>query len=216
MHCVVSFGHFARITKLLRTTRFAIDFGHDKTRHSCWRYFTELLHAVLRTGFTLELVTWPSCLFLLFIVLVTCTVNSKRLRTKKKLQHLVYDQNQLASRVCFQSQLKDADLIAAVQQVVLPIAYEVRSSLMWYLMFGLINSLTRRIFFSRVNSLSIPPSVLPLWPVKDPGHSAKSAGNRLDLNTHTPLTQRSRSGLVMPLSRHSVGNYLEMSPHATC
>ena len=32
----------------------------------------------------------------------------------------------------------------------------------------------------------------------------KSAGGRLHLNTHTPLTQRSRSGLVMQLSRHSV------------
>ena len=32
--------------------------------------------------------------------------------------------------VCFQSQLKDADVIAAVQQVVLPIAYEVRSWVM--------------------------------------------------------------------------------------
>ena len=28
--------------------------------------------------------------------------------------------------------------------------------------------------------------------VKDPYHSAKSAGGRLQLNTHTPLTQRSR------------------------
>ena len=37
--------------------------------------------------------------------------------------------------------------------------------------------------------------------VKDPGHSAKSAGGRLQLNTYTPLTQRSRSGLTMPVSR---------------
>ena len=28
--------------------------------------------------------------------------------------------------------------------------------------------------------------VLPQWRVKDPGHSAKSAGGRLQLNTHTP------------------------------
>ena len=28
--------------------------------------------------------------------------------------------------------------------------------------------------------------VLPQWHVKDPGHSAKSAGGRLQLNTHTP------------------------------
>ena len=29
-------------------------------------------------------------------------------------------------------------------------------------------------------------SVLPQQHVKDPGHSAKSAGGRLQLNTHTP------------------------------
>ena len=28
--------------------------------------------------------------------------------------------------------------------------------------------------------------VLPQWHVKDPGHSAKSAGGRLQLNTHVP------------------------------
>ena len=33
---------------------------------------------------------------------------------------------------------------------------------------------------------------------------------------HTPSTQRSRSGLTMLLSRHSVGTYPEMSSHATC
>ena len=43
---------------------------------------------------------------------------------------------------------------------------------------------------------------------KRSGHSAKSAGGRLHLNTHTPLTHRSRSGLTIPLSRHSVGNEL--------
>ena len=31
--------------------------------------------------------------------------------------------------------------------------------------------------------------VLPRWYVKDPGHSAKSAGGRLHLNTHTPLAR---------------------------
>ena len=65
-----------------------------------------------------------------------------------------------------------------------------------------------RIFFIRVNFLircSFHP-VLPLWHVKDPGHSAKSAGGRLHRNTHTTMTQRSRSGLTM-LSRHSVGTY---------
>ena len=38
-----------------------------------------------------------------------------------------------------------------------------------------------------------------------PGHSAKSAADRFRLNTHTLSTQRSRSGLTMPLARHSVG-----------
>ena len=33
---------------------------------------------------------------------------------------------------------------------------------------------------------------------------------------HTSLTQRSQSGLTMPMSRHSVGTYLEMSLYATC
>ena len=63
-------------------------------------------------------------------------------------------------------------------------------------------------------SVSIP-SLLPQWHIKDPGHSAKSAGGRLHLNTHAPLTQWSRSGLTMPQSRHSVGTYQEMSSHAT-
>ena len=35
---------------------------------------------------------------------------------------------------------------------------------------------------------SPPPPMLPQWHVKDPNHSAKSAGGRLHLNTHTPLT----------------------------
>ena len=60
-------------------------------------------------------------------------------------------------------------------------------------------------------SVSVPPPVLTQWHVKDPGHSAKSAGGRLHLLMHTPLTQRSRSGLTMPLSGHSVGTYPETS-----
>ena len=56
--------------------------------------------------------------------------------------------------------------------------------------------------------------MLPQWHVKDPGHSAKSTSSGLHLNMHTPLTQR-RSGLTMPLSKHSVGTYQEMSSHAT-
>ena len=58
--------------------------------------------------------------------------------------------------------------------------------------------------------------MLPQWHVKDPGHSAKSAGGRLHLNTHTPLTHGSRSGPTMPLFRQSVGIYQETSSHATC
>ena len=50
---------------------------------------------------------------------------------------------------------------------------------------------------------------------KDPGHSAKSTGGRLQLNTHTPFTQRSRIGLTMPLSRRSKGIYQETSSYAT-
>ena len=53
--------------------------------------------------------------------------------------------------------------------------------------------------------MSVPFPVLLQWHVKALGHSAKSAGGGLHLDTHTPLTQRSRSGLTMPLSRHSVG-----------
>ena len=70
-----------------------------------------------------------------------------------------------------------------------------------------------RIFFPRVNFerwlLSDVRStpVLPQWHVKDPGHSPKSADGGLHLNTHTPLSQWSRSGLTMPLCRHSVETY---------
>ena len=48
--------------------------------------------------------------------------------------------------------------------------------------------------------------VLPQRHVKDPGHSAKSAGGRLHLYMHTSLTQ---------WSRHSVGTYRETSSHVT-
>ena len=54
------------------------------------------------------------------------------------------------------------------------------------------------------------------WHIKNPGHSAKSAGGRLHLNMHTPLTQRSCSWLTMPLSRHSRGTYPETNSHTTC
>ena len=75
-----------------------------------------------------------------------------------------------------------------------------------------------RIFFFRVNlgcwllfSFCSTP-VLPQWHVKDPGHSARSAGGRLHLNKHTLFILWSWSGLTMPLSRHSVGTYQETSP----
>ena len=54
------------------------------------------------------------------------------------------------------------------------------------------------------------------WHVKDPSHSAKSAGGSLHLNMHTSMTQWSQYELPIPLSRHSVGTYLETSSHATC
>ena len=79
-----------------------------------------------------------------------------------------------------------------------------------------------RILFSRVKLVcwllfGVRSShMLPQWHVKDASHSAKSAGGRLHINTHTPLIQRSRSGLMMPLSRQSVGIYQETSSHATC
>ena len=53
------------------------------------------------------------------------------------------------------------------------------------------------------------------WHLKDPSHSAKSAGGRLHLNTHTPLTQQSQSGLTMLLFRHSEETYQETSSYAT-
>ena len=48
--------------------------------------------------------------------------------------------------------------------------------------------------------------MLPQLHVKDPGHSAESAGGKLHLNTHTSLTYRSWSGLTM-LSGHIVETY---------
>ena len=51
---------------------------------------------------------------------------------------------------------------------------------------------------------------------KDPGQSTRCAGDRLHLNTRTPLTQPSPSGLTLPLFRHCVGTYPETSSRATC
>ena len=77
-----------------------------------------------------------------------------------------------------------------------------------------------RIFFSRVNFVCwllfgvCSSPLLLLWHIKYPGYSAKSAGGRLHLNMHTPLTKRSWRGLTMPVSKHSVGTYQEKSSHA--
>ena len=75
--------------------------------------------------------------------------------------------------------------------------------------FPRVNFVCRLLFVVRSNP------VLPQWHEKDPGHSAKSAGGRLQLNKHTHLTQRSRIALTMPLSWQSVGTYQETSSHAT-
>ena len=78
-----------------------------------------------------------------------------------------------------------------------------------------------RIFLSTVNFMywllfGVPSTPMLLqWHVKDPGHSDNNAGGRLHLNTHKPFTQRSRSGLTLSLSTHSVGTYQEKGSHAT-
>ena len=71
------------------------------------------------------------------------------------------------------------------------------------------NSSPELILCADSRSMSVPTPLLPQWHVKDPGHSAKSAGGRLDLKTHISLTQRSRNGLTMSVSRHNVGTYPE-------
>ena len=79
----------------------------------------------------------------------------------------------------------------------------------------------RQIFFSPESTLCAVSfgvrftPVLPQWHVKDPGHPAICTDGGLYLNAHTPLTQRSRNGLTMPLSRHSMETYQETSSHAT-
>ena len=81
---------------------------------------------------------------------------------------------------------------------------------------------SRRIFFSRVNFLVLTliwclyHPLLWQWHVKDPNHSAKSAGGRLYMNTHVcTLNSPSQSRLTMLVCRHSVWTYQEMSSHAT-
>ena len=51
---------------------------------------------------------------------------------------------------------------------------------------------------------------------KRPQSFCQKCSGRLHLNTHTPLTQWSQSGLTMLLSRHSVGTYAETNIHSTC
>ena len=69
-----------------------------------------------------------------------------------------------------------------------------------------------RIFFSRelflcADSYSVSVSPLVTAVTRErPRHFAKSAGGRLHINTHIPLTQRNRNGLTM-LFKHSVGTY---------
>ena len=79
-----------------------------------------------------------------------------------------------------------------------------------------------RILSSRVNFLCrlfircpFHPRVTAVARIR-PSHSAKSTDGRLHLNTHTSLTQRSRSGLSFPLSNNSTGTYPETSSQATC
>ena len=73
-------------------------------------------------------------------------------------------------------------------------------------MYSPVDQVTRRVCIY-IHLLVPSTPVLQHWHMKDPGHSAKSAGGRLHLNMHTPLTQQSQSGLTMLLSRHSVGTY---------
>ena len=70
-----------------------------------------------------------------------------------------------------------------------------------------------RIFFSELNFSICSSHVFTAIAFKRPGCSAKSAGGRLQLQTHTPLTQHSWSWLPV-LPRHSVGNR-EKSSHAS-
>ena len=62
-------------------------------------------------------------------------------------------------------------------------------------------------------SVSVPPPCYRSGTLKDPGHTAKSAGGRLQTNTHIYLTQGSRSRLIV-LSRHSGEAIMETSSYA--
>ena len=70
----------------------------------------------------------------------------------------------------------------------------------------------REIFFSRVNFLCWLSFLYPFHPrvtgVKDHGHSAKSAGGRLQLNTHTPYV----CGFAWSDMVHGCMVYTELAP----
>ena len=59
------------------------------------------------------------------------------------------------------------------------------------------------------SSVSVPPPCYHSGMEKAPVIPQKSTSGRLHLNMHTPSTQRKRSELTMPLSRHSVESYPE-------
>ena len=64
-------------------------------------------------------------------------------------------------------------------------------------------------------SVSVPPPPFRVTAVarERPRLFCQKCRWQVQLNTHTPLTQRNRSGLTMPLSRHSAGTYPETSSH---
>ena len=77
-------------------------------------------------------------------------------------------------------------------------------------------SLTFTLVFQQSMSTSTFDMVFSFTLMVKPYYSpANSAGGKLHLNTFTPFTKRSRSGLNMPLSRHGVGTCQETSSHAT-
>ena len=75
-----------------------------------------------------------------------------------------------------------------------------------------------RMFFSRVVCRllfsAFHPRVIAVER-KRPRSFCQRCRWRLHLNTHTPLIQQSRSGLTMPLFKHSVGTYPETNSCAT-
>ena len=78
------------------------------------------------------------------------------------------------------------------------------------------NRSSGRIFFSRVNFVCWLLLGVRVTTVTHKRPRSFCQKCRLHQNMHIPLTQRSWSGLIMPLCRHSVGTYQQMSSHATC